>query len=239
MCFSAPASFAAGAALIPAGMYCTQAALRKNLRYLPLALVPVAFGTQQAIEGMVWVNLARHDAAMIQTTSLLFLAIAVAFWPAWIPLSVLMIETRKNVRWLLGLIFLIGLTWCWLYYPLLAEPDRYLETIVVKHSIRYEVADLPGFQYLPRAVWRLAYLAVITLPLGLAQFDLRPGRNGRLFAGLLIGGLFGVTYLFFWHAYLSVWCFFAAVASLLLCSVFRHLPKQAAIENQPAEAVTV
>jgi hypothetical protein len=41
MCFSAEASFAAGAALLPAGIYCTSVAARKRPAYLPLAVIPI------------------------------------------------------------------------------------------------------------------------------------------------------------------------------------------------------
>jgi hypothetical protein len=61
MCFSAEASFAAGAALLPAGAYCTSVAARKRPPYLPLAVIPVVFSFQQFAEGLVWVGLAQQE----------------------------------------------------------------------------------------------------------------------------------------------------------------------------------
>lgn len=40
MCFSPEASFTVGAALLPAGVYCTQAAVRKDARFVPLRWFP-------------------------------------------------------------------------------------------------------------------------------------------------------------------------------------------------------
>ncbi len=226
MCFSASASFAAGAALLPAGTYCTQAALRKNVKYLPLALVPVAFGLQQFSEGAVWIGLHREDIALVRQASLIFMFFAVGFWPCWIPFSILLIETRRSMRWLLGLLTLVGLTWFWLYFSIAENPAEQLETQVVKHSIRYEVGEIAAFQIAPRLFWRLAYVAVICVSLALARFDNGSGpQKASFWGGLLIAGLFLVSYFLYWHAFLSVWCFFAAVASLLLCSVFFKLPK--------------
>jgi hypothetical protein len=200
--------------------------VRKNATYLPLALVPVAFGLQQFSEGFVWVGLHRDDTALVRQASLIFLFFAVGFWPCWIPFSILLIETRRWTRWLLSLLTLAGLTWFWLYFSIAEDPVKQLETQVVKHSIRYEVGEIPAFQVAPRLAWRLAYVAVICVSLALARFDTGAGpQKASFWGGLLIAGLFLVSYFLYWHAFLSVWCFFAAVASLLLCSVFFKLPK--------------
>jgi hypothetical protein len=205
-----------------------QAAVRKDVKYLPLALVPVAFGLQQFSEGAVWIGLHRDDLALVRPASLVFLFFAIGFWPFWIPLSVLMIETRRQMRWLLGLLTVAGMTWFWLYYSIAENPGEVLETLVVKHSIRYEVTDIAAFHVAPRAFWRLAYVAVICVSLALAPFEAGSGsKKATVWGGLLIAGLFLVSYFLYWHAFLSVWCFFAAVTSLLLCSVFYKLPKPA------------
>ena len=67
MCFSAQASFAAGAALLPAGVYCVTVALRRQRSALPLAIVPLVFSFQQFCEGFVWVGLANEDAALVRS----------------------------------------------------------------------------------------------------------------------------------------------------------------------------
>ena len=54
MCFSAEASFAAAAVLLPAGGVAMQRAARRNLNYLPIATLPLLFGLQQFSEGTVF-----------------------------------------------------------------------------------------------------------------------------------------------------------------------------------------
>src|SRR5437660_1254987 len=98
MCFSAEASFAVSAVLLPAGVYCTSVAVRKRPAYLPLAIVPIAFSLQQLCEGLVWTGLARNDGALVRVGSLSFLAFALAFWPFWVPFSILFLAERRRVK---------------------------------------------------------------------------------------------------------------------------------------------
>ena len=61
MCFSASASFTAAAFLIPTGGYCVYSAIElKRFHYLALALIPIFFGVQQAIEGGVWLSMTAN-----------------------------------------------------------------------------------------------------------------------------------------------------------------------------------
>ncbi len=72
--------------------------------------------------------------------------------------------------------------------------------------------------------WRIAYLLSICLPLLVCR---RRGSGGKLaiLGGSLVAGLFLVSYIVFWYAFTSVWCFFAAILSLILCGVFSQLSK--------------
>jgi hypothetical protein len=231
MCFSPEASFAAGAALLPAGVYCAQAAIRKNMRLIPLALVPVAFGVQQVSEGFVWRGLQEENVPLIQQASVVFLFFAIAFWPCWIPLSLAVAETRRPRQITLTLLTVLCLAWLGLYFPLAADPSKWFTTEVMHHSIRYEVGDLPGFALAPRLVWRLGYVAIICGALAIGRFHPKNNPWGNLGAGVLVAGLFAVSYGIYWYAFLSVWCFFAASVSLLLCTTFYQLP--AATPTQP------
>src|ERR1700722_772357 len=136
MCFSPEASFAAGAALLPAGIYCTQAAVRKDPRFVPLALVPIAFGAQQISEGFVWLGLNNDNTALVQQSSVVFLFFAIAFWPIWIPLSLAIAESRRRRQIALALLAIVGLAWLWLYLPMAVDPSKWFTTEIVKHSIR-------------------------------------------------------------------------------------------------------
>ena len=224
MCFSAQASFAASAALLPAGVYCVGSALRKRSGMLLLALVPLAFSVQQFAEGLVWRGMEQGDSVLVQNASVLFLFFAIVFWPFWIPLSLIPLATGSKSRGILVALAVLSLVWLWLYLPMTADPGRWLSTRIDHHSIRYEYDDLPGFQVMSHQSWRIAYLLSICLPLVVCR---RRGSGGKLaiLGGSLVAGLFLVSYIVFWYAFTSVWCFFAAILSLILCGVFSQLSK--------------
>jgi hypothetical protein len=224
MCFSAEASFAAAAVLVPAGGYCIARAARYSYRHLPLALVPLAFAAQQCSEAFVWLGLERDDTELIRNASRVYLAFALAFWPFMVPFSLCVRERRPKQKILLSLNALLSLVWVWFYFPLAWEPERWLSTRVVHHSVQYDFEELPAFRYLPLAAWRMVYLFFICCPLALAV----PKRSDRgilvPLVALLVVGLFLMCYFLFAYAFISVWCFFAAFLSLVLCVVCHRLP---------------
>jgi hypothetical protein len=224
MCFSAEASFGVGAVLLPAGAYCVQAAWRKRHSYLGLAAVPLFFGLQQICEGFVWLGLERHDPQLIRKASLGFLFFAVGFWPFWIPLSSFLIEEQPTRKKLIGILTLLSLVWMFgLYGPVAADPDRWLTTQVVRYSIYYHYFDLPIYHYCSPTVLRLLYLATIAVP-----FAMGSNRDGIAFGVVLIvSAVF--SHLVYGHAFVSVWCFFAAVLAGYLAVVFYRLEPAASV----------
>jgi hypothetical protein len=227
MCFSATASFTVGAALVPAAAYCTRQALRKDGRFLPLAVVPFFFAVQQFTEGLVWIGLEHEDPALIQAASVAYLFFAMAFWPFWIPLSFLCSESRRGLAWALGVVMVLGLAWTWLYLPILLSPGTYLTTEVFQHSIRYVIGDIAGYSLASRWAWRTGYLVIIVVPIAIGCT--RGQTNGRDTAVSVAGGAalvasFVVAYYLYMQVFVSVWCFFAAVLALMLCYVFYRLP---------------
>jgi hypothetical protein len=219
MCFSAEASFTAGAVLLPAGVYCLQAAARKKPRLLPLAAVPVIFGLQQISEGLVWLGLERGDAALTAGAALGFLLPALAGWPFWTPLLMWAMETHPLRKRLLLFWTALSTVWFWvLYLPLLMEPEMLLTTSIQHHSIAYNFDDLAVYHYLPVLAVRILYLLTVTIPLVISS-----DRGGTVPA-LLVAGTVAVSLVFFHYAFVSVWCFFAAVLSIILVGVFYHLP---------------
>jgi hypothetical protein len=55
MCLSADVSFAASVFLIGGGVFATWKTTQINMRYPPVALMPLFAGIQQFMEGHVWV----------------------------------------------------------------------------------------------------------------------------------------------------------------------------------------
>jgi hypothetical protein len=222
-------SFVMTTALLPAGIYCARTAVRKRRKgHLPLALIPVVFGFQQFVEGLVWIGLGRQDDALVRWASVLYLYFAMAFYPLWVPFSFLCAEPRTGLRLLFGTMTLLALAWSWLYLPVLWHPDQFLVTEVVEHSLRYDFRGIPGYAVVPQVAWRAGYLMLVCVPFVVSQAGGRhtlASRGAGLAAGACLVATFAVSYLLFWDVFTSVWCFIAAALSLLLCYLFFQLPE--------------
>lgn len=207
MCFSATASFVAGGALSTVGAVTLSKA--KTKRELPLASVPLLFGIQQAIEGVVWIS---FGSALVNTiAAYLFLMFAYVVWPMLVPIAVLLIEdhpVRKRVLQVFTVLgFLIG---AYLLYFIFAEPGS---AHVVNKSIAYDF----------RHAYDLLYLApyvIVTAGSGLVSSH----RVIKFFGAATLIAFF-ITNWFYGVNLISVWCFFAAVLSLILLIHFFKMPR--------------
>jgi hypothetical protein len=236
MCFSATASFAASAALVPAGIYCVRVALRKNRRYLPLAFVPMVFAVQQFTEGLVWLGFGRDDVALVEGGSIAYLFFAVAFWPFWMPLCFLCTEKRRGTTWLLGIMTLVSLAWTWLYLPVFLKPHEALTTEITHHSIRYALGKIQAYEAAPPWAWRLGYLILVATPLVIGCTRDEVNRSGKVASYLGAAALlasFALCYYLYWEVFVSLWCFLAAILSLVLCYIFHRLPEHRDMAWQP------
>ncbi len=206
MCFSATASFTVAGALLPAGAYCIATARRIDNKWIPLAAYPIAFSIQQAIEGVLWIGLNSGDQVTVAVASRGFLFFSHFFWLAWVPFSVYWLGgeawRRKLLLGLTGAGALFGLS---VFLPTLFVAD-WLIVEKVSHSLDYRtVLIYEGF--VDRWVLRGVYAFIVVSALLLS-----PERQTRTLAGLIVASLLGAA-LFFAHAFISVWCFFAAVLS--------------------------
>ena len=171
--------------------------------------MPVLFGLQQAIEGLVWLALeAGASPDEVRPLALSYLFFAFALWPCWIPwvaLSIARGRLKPSLQVLLSALSLCGLLLgLGLWLPLLIEPSR-LSTAVQGHSIAYSAELLLSGK--AGTIARLMYLLVIVLPLLLL-----PSPRLRLFAlALLTTGLLADWYAH--HAFTSVWCYLSALLS--------------------------
>lgn len=246
MCFSATASFTAAAALVPLAPIALRRCGRKGREdLLPLAVLPLAFSMQQALEGVVWLGLERSplDAAP-RLAALAYLFFAFAFWPVWIPFLASRIDRRSQgietgpsraadqpagrrsstLLLLQGLGLLLALV---LWLPLAVQPQR-LEPVLLEGSIDYGTTLLLDGGLL--AYGRYLYAAVIGLPLLL----LSSARLRGFGIALLASGL-GADW-FYRQTFASVWCYFSAVLSVLSLWIIwaESAEDQAASESVPA-----
>jgi len=200
MCFSATASFTAGAALVAVGAVTTHRAQGRT--ELPLALVPLLFGVQQISEGVLWLTLTRDLPGVQAWATNTFSFFSHAFWPIFVPFAILLVETgrrrRQALQVFVGLGLVVGL---YLLFFLFREP---LTASVQGRSIVY---DSPHF-YLG-AVLVLYLLATCVSGL------LSSHRCINVF-GVLAFVLAVAAYLVSARTFVSVWCFFAAALSGLI-----------------------
>lgn len=220
LCVSAETSFGLAAVLAPVGIYCVRTAYQRDCSLLPLSAVPLLFGIQQAVEGLVWIDIGLENARLTQAAALLYLFFALSFWLFWIPFSAAILEPSRRVKGLLGLGAMLGLTGGLLYYWQILSNPAVLLVSVKNHSICYDYTRTPTLAAVPQLVWHLSYLLVVSLP-----FILVAQKRKALIAfstAIILSAV--ISHAYFWYAFSSVWCFFAAILSLMLGYLFYHLP---------------
>lgn len=210
MCFSAQASFTAAAALSIIGIISIKKAENSKMKYF--ATAPMFFAIQQALEGIVWITLNKGD-----TTSVLskigvygFLIIAGAFWPTAIPWSLYKLEKNRNRKHLLFYNFIIGSI-----IAIMCLLNLIINGMVPQnahHHINYIYKSLPNYivPYINIIEQTIrAFYCLVTI----GSFFIST-ISGMWILGIIGIIAFIVAYTFYCLAFGSVWCFFAAIASL-------------------------
>jgi hypothetical protein len=212
MCFSASASFASSVLLITTGAYCIKTALSSDKKYLPLSFLPLAFGVQQAFEGGLWLGIGSNTSSVVAIASLGFLFFSHWFWLGWIPFSAFAIEPKRAIRNSLMAFTLIGTLYgALLYLPLLLDSDR-LTVSTLNSSIYYQISLVFG-DSLPGKAASFLYALIILLPLLISSH-----KPINFFGGLIALSVTS-TYILFSYAFISVWCFFAALLSVYIVHI--------------------
>ena len=219
MCFSAQASFIAGAGLIACSGLTISMAWQRGGRYLALASLPLFFGLQQVSEGFLWVSLNTHSGSPSVGAALTFLFFAYFFWPFWVPLSAALIETAPNRRLIFkgicGLGACLGLA---LYLPVLISPET-LDIRQIRHSIQYGNLHVMPSE-VAKTIARLIYALMICVPLVFSSDEALRGFGYLIILSVAFGFVF-VSY-----AFTSIWCFIAAILSAYILLVLRrHTPE--------------
>lgn len=204
MCFSASASFVAGATLSAAGIASLRQARHRS--EIPFAAIPLLFGIQQITEGVIWLTF-RYDAPVLrQTMTYVYSVFSHVWWPIYVPFAIGLFEDSRRRKRILLAFQVAGLAaGLYLLYSLIARPIA--AEVVGRHIVYLS----PHF-YLPAVI--VLYVAA-TCVSGLFSSH----RFVNLF-GILAFVAFVASYLVHANALVSIWCFFAAVLSLL---VYLHL----------------
>lgn len=145
---------------------------------------------------------ADPEGSVSTALTFLFLVIAEAFWPIYAPVAALLIEPNDGRRRLILACLAAGVAvGAYLLWDIVKSPHG---AVIHDGHIVYVNVNNHG------AVVALAYLAATALPLMLST---RP-TVAALGVIVLVGS--SIALAFYWEAFVSVWCFFAAAASIVL-----------------------
>ncbi|WP_245736342.1 DUF6629 family protein [Roseovarius lutimaris] len=207
---SAGVSFTASVFLVVGGSAISVIAWRKNLRYLPIALMPLFAGLQQFMEGNVWLGMTGSDPLAVVWGAMGFMFFTWFMWPVWIPFCVFVLEPASSPRKPLFLaLSLIGL----LFGLLLYVPHGLSRDMIVVEinnaSLAYEKSMWLDFM-MPRWLTNTIYVALIVIPPALSHY-----RHVRHFALTLVAVIV-VDFALLQYAYISFFCLLAGLATLHL-----------------------
>jgi len=217
MCFSAAASFSAGVILSGAVIVAARKVEKPSQR--AFAAIPGIFAIQQFTECFVWLSLTNESfSGLAQSSALGFLFWAEVLWPMWIPFAMLLLEKDKTRRKVfLGLLG-VGLALSiHTIYHLIAFP---FSAQIVGHHIQYKLG-ITG-KVLPAQVIAYGIVAV-----GPAFVSTVPKMR---VLGILIALSFLVTKVFFPNYIISVWCFFAAILSIIVVYILAEIQKKSMLK---------
>lgn len=216
MCFSAGASFTAGAVISAAGI-ATELKVQKPSQRL-FASIPLIFGIQQIAEGFVWISLQKPDHLLMQHIgTYVFLFAADIIWPVMIAASCLLMEENPRKRRIMKIMLLLGASlslyyaFCLLFFNVNAE--------ILNCHINY-AGDFPKLLVIPAF---LLYLVVTITPLMISSVKKMYWLGIMLFFGVIISVIFYIENV------TSVWCFFGAIISIMIYWVLSNSKKTDAI----------
>lgn len=208
MCFSSETSFTVSALLLITGIASIKKASTPK-KFL-FASIPLVFSIQQSVEGFIWLSLTSAGYAQWHLPgTYIFLWIALVVWPLWVPLSILFMEPDKKRRKTLSIITGLGVALsAYMMYALFLYP---INSIVIGHHIHYDLLfpkDLRWFS-------SILYFLPTVLPPFVSSVDKTWILGALVFAANIISSIFFHDYV------LSVWCFFAAVISVIVLRIMQ------------------
>ncbi|MGW6057804.1 DUF6629 family protein [Streptomyces sp. NPDC055189] len=214
MCWSETADLVAGAGVAAVGVACVTRAVRGGRpRDVPIAALPLLLGAHQIIESQVW----RGDGGTGPAT-LAWAVIALPLLPLWLPLAVLCAappEARRRLAIPLaaGIATAAALSYCLATRTVTAE--------IRGHTVGY-VLDLPQSGLIV-AGYLLATVGSLFLS----------GDRGLVLFGVLVAAGAAVCVLLWRREYISTWCAFAAVCSVVLYFWIRRRSRPVRVRSGP------
>ena len=179
---------------------------RPHLYELPYALIPVLFGIQQFLEGLVWLKLLgpiSHFSYLSESAlTAAYSLFSQVFWPLFVPVAVGLLETIPWRRNAVAFCTLSGLT-----------VGTFLLVAMIQRPIVAKIVDLHiayDFNHEYKVMASLLYLVgACAGPLLSSHWSVRLFGVSALAASLL-------SYFVFETWFISVWCYFAGLMSCLV-----------------------
>jgi len=221
MCFSPTASFGASAVLLTIGLIAQKKA--KTAPQHIFAGVPLIFAVQQFFEGVLWLALMHTAYAHWERlATYAFLIFAQVIWPVYVPLAIMLLEKNQVRKKILSYLLVIGtllavyLSYCLAMYNVSATIDG--------HHIRYSV-DFPGANRWYSGIFYFIPTAISPFISGIKRIRL---------LGVVIILSYIITRIFYQYYVISVWCYFAAVISVIVLAVIIKLTAASEQKNNKA-----
>ena len=221
MCFSATASFIAGGVLSAVGVVTIKKTEKKS--EIPFASIPLLFGIQQIIEGVIWLTFHNNALELNIVMTFIYSVFSHVLWPIFVPLSIMLLEAvpwRKKVMatlWIGGTA--VGL---YLFYNLFAFPitSRVENHHIVYFSPHFYIYTVMGF-----------YVAATCVSSMFSSHKII-----KIF-GVMALVAFTISYLFYRISLVSVWCFFAAILSVIIYGYFKNKITEGSTQNSLNHAI--
>ncbi len=203
MCFSANVSFLAAGVLSVIGLlslYISRTRAEKTI-----ACTPLFFAIQQATEGLVWLTLPVGTGLIAYLGVYAYLFFVFIFWPLWMPIAVSFYENEWKRKIAMYCCTAAGgcLALYFLYILLLYGANAQIEG----HHIKY--AFNAHFTFFEELIGNAFYCVAVLVPLFICS------KPRVWYFGAALAASYVITYIFYYAAFTSVWCFFGALLSLL------------------------
>ncbi|PIZ04004.1 MAG: hypothetical protein COY58_06560 [Gammaproteobacteria bacterium CG_4_10_14_0_8_um_filter_38_16] len=206
MCFSAPVSFTATAALSISGVAGSYFAIKKNKRFLVLNMMAFFYALQQFSEGMIWIGSPILSARFWGT---LFLFFAFFVYPWFSGLSCYIISRQPHIKKKIAWIILAGLffgTWC--FSNVLLTPNLGLD--LCRLHIFYNIHIMGGY-HITGSVMKFILIPIYVFLTAAPFFICDKHYSSIIGWAIVLSSM--VCWFVYFDYYISVWCFYAAIIS--------------------------
>lgn len=174
---------------------------------------------QRLIEGAVWLSLPSDGSSVNAVTTYAYALFAFVLWPVFIPFAIGRLEPETRRRKMLYAVQLVGVAVA--VYLLYSHTDSPVTSEIVNSSVVYANSHFYGG-------WVIAFYFVATI----GSCLLSSRRLVNLFGALTLFAAL-TAYWVYATSFVSVWCFLAAVLSLIVYAVVRSAPSSRDERDQP------